>query len=190
MVLVLCLVKQVNKRALQGRQTQPQLNYPNIFYITMTTSTNTRLKNFSIIAMIMFTSLWSISESVAQQDEQEIRKIRAASNNALQAYDNELVLSFLTEDVLTTTGNGTLLAGKQALRNYILAAGDSKMYWIRTANEVEVNEEKGLAWENGTWKGYDPQQGDKPIIGGKYSAQWTKASGKWLISSQLFVSLE
>ena len=117
-------------------------------------------------------------------------KIRVASNDALKAYNNELVLSFLTEDVLTTTGNGTLLAGKTALRNYILSLGDSKMYWIRTTKEIEVNTVKGLAWENGTWKGYDPKQGDKSIVGGKYSAMWTKESGQWLIKSELFVALE
>jgi ketosteroid isomerase-like protein len=154
------------------------------------TTTKTLYKNCLIVGVIIFTSFWSISESVAQQDEQTIRKIREASNNALRVYDNDLVLSFLTEDVLTTTGNGTLLAGKDALRNYILAAGESKMYWIRTTHEVDVNEDKGLAWETGTWKGYDPEQGEEAIIGGKYSAQWTKASGKWLIKSQLFVSLE
>ncbi|MTI40243.1 nuclear transport factor 2 family protein [Fulvivirga lutimaris] len=140
--------------------------------------------------MIILTFLLSFSESAAQQDEQYIREIREASNSALRAYDNELVLSFLTEEVLTTTGNGTLLAGKEALRKYILEAGESKMYWIRTALEVNVNETKGLAWETGTWKGYDPEQGEEAIIGGKYSAQWTKASGEWLIKSQLFVSLE
>lgn len=154
------------------------------------TTTKTLYKNCLIAGIIIFTSFWSISESVAQQDEHKIRKIREASNNALRVYDNDLVLSFLTEDVLTTTGNGTLLAGKEALRNYILAAGESKMYWIRTTHEVDVNEDKGLAWETGTWKGYDPKQGEEAIIGGKYSAQWTKASGKWLIKSQLFVSLE
>lgn len=156
----------------------------------MTFSTNTIHKHCLILSIIIFTSFWSISESIAQQDEQEIRKIREASNSALRAYDNELVLSFLTEDVLTTTGNGTLLAGKEALHYYILEAGESKMYWIRTALEVKVNEAKGLAWETGTWKGYDPEQSEEAIIGGKYSAQWTKASGKWLIKSQLFVSLE
>ncbi|MEQ8242650.1 nuclear transport factor 2 family protein [Fulvivirga sp.] len=156
----------------------------------MTTTAKKPFKNYSIIGMIILSSFGSISESVAQQDELEIRKIREASNSALRAYDNDLVLSFLTEDVLTTTGNGTLLAGKDALRNYILAAGESKMYWIRTALEVNLNEAKGLAWETGTWKGYDPEQEEEAIIGGKYSAQWTKASGTWLIKSQLFVSLE
>jgi ketosteroid isomerase-like protein len=127
---------------------------------------------------------------LAQADEQQIREAREASNQALKAYQHERVLSFLTEDALTTTGNGTLITGRESLRKYIRDAGPNKMYWVRSPDQIEVNKERGLAWENGTWKGYDPQQGDQPIIGGKYAAMWTRASGKWLIRSQLFVTLE
>lgn len=137
--------------------------------------------------MVLF---FAFSPAFAQNDAETISKTREASNAALKAYDHERVLSFLTEDVLTTTGNGTLLAGKEALRNYILAAGDSKMYWIRTSETIKINESRGLAWETGTWKGYDPEKGSNSVIGGNYSAMWTKETGQWLIKSQLFVSLE
>ena len=126
----------------------------------------------------------------AQSDERVILNAREASNKALKNYQHERVLSYLTEDVLTTTGNGTLLAGKESLRNYILNASPSKMYWVRTPGQIKVNKERGLAWETGTWKGYDPQQGDQSVVGGKYSAMWTRASGSWRIKSQLFVTLE
>ena len=150
----------------------------------------TKRESTFIICLIMLLSHIAVSEVFAQNDEQQILRIRKASNEALKAYNNDLVLSFLTEDVLTTTGNGTLLAGKEALRNYISVAGASKMYWVRTPDEVEVNETKGLAWENGKWKGYDPEKSDQPTIGGKYSAMWTKETGQWLIKSQLFVAIE
>ncbi|MBC2838604.1 nuclear transport factor 2 family protein [Robiginitalea sp. SC105] len=138
----------------------------------------------------MLLSTLPVSKTFAQDHEQQIRNIRQASNEALRAYNNELVLSFLTEDVLTTTGNGTLLAGKEALSKYIAAAGESKMFWVRTPEEIKVNEVKGLAWENGTWKGYDPEKGDTSIVGGSYAAMWTKETGQWLIKSQLFVALD
>ena len=131
-----------------------------------------------------------MSTTIAQDDEDQIRTIRNASNEAIKAYDNALVLSFLTDDVLTTTGNGSLLAGKEALKKYILAAGESKMYWIRTTDSVVVNATRGLAWESGIWKGYDPAKGNDPLIGGQYATMWTKESGQWLIKSQLFVTLE
>ena len=126
----------------------------------------------------------------AQTDEQLIRAVRLASNQALKAYDHAAELSCLTDEVLIATGSGTLLAGKEALRNYIESFGESKMYWVRTTGEIQVNEAKGLAWEQGTWKGYDPDRGEAPVVGGRYAAQWTKASGTWRINSELFVTLE
>ncbi len=125
----------------------------------------------------------------AQTDEAQILAKREASNLALKAYEHEKVLSFLTDDVLTTTGNGTLLAGKEALRAYIAKAGASKMYWVRSPKEIKVNAQNGLAWETGTWNGYDPEKGPDAVVGGNYSAMWTKVSGSWKIKSQLFVAL-
>ena len=126
----------------------------------------------------------------SQGEVSNISMLRQASNEALKSYDNERVLSFLTEDALTTTGAGTLLSGKEALRQYIAKALDSKMYWVRTPSEIVVNEPSNLAWETGNWKGYNPSAGSDPVIGGRYSAQWTRKSGIWKIASQLFVTLE
>ncbi|EAZ82030.2 nuclear transport factor 2 family protein [Algoriphagus machipongonensis] len=113
---------------------------------------------------------------------------RERSNAALRNFDEDLNSTFLTDDVLITTGAGTLISGKKALQDYIKRASGPKMYWIRTPEEIKVNPETNLAWETGTWKGYF-EDSDKPIVGGNYSAQWTKKSGIWLIQSQLFVTL-
>ncbi|MGB5371298.1 MAG: hypothetical protein WBN18_12790, partial [Flavobacteriaceae bacterium] len=82
---------------------------------------------YLMIALLLVNSVL-----VAQADEAQIMALREASNLALKAYDNEKVLSFLTDDVLTTTGNGTLLAGKAALKAYISGGGTGKMYWVRS----------------------------------------------------------
>ena len=63
------------------------------------------------------------------------------------------------------------------------------MYWVRSPKEIKVNAQNGLAWENGTWNGYDPEKGPDAVVGGNYSAMWTKVSGSWKIKSQLFVAL-
>ncbi|RIV32870.1 nuclear transport factor 2 family protein [Flagellimonas lutimaris] len=142
------------------------------------------------LLFIVLSFLLHTPEIYSQTNKEEILAIRNASNQALKAYDNTQVLSYLTNDVLTTTGKGTLLSSKKALKQYILEGGESKMYWVRTAKEIMVNEKRGLAWENGVWKGYNPEKGNNAIVGGNYSAMWTKASGKWKIKSQLFVTLE
>jgi ketosteroid isomerase-like protein len=139
---------------------------------------------FAVLFMLLFTSIL-----FSQTDKEQISAIRDASNAALKSYDSKKVLSSLTDDVLTTTGNGVLLCGKNELQRYILDGQKSKMYWIRDTKDIIVNTERGLAWESGIWNGYDPEKSDKSVINGNYSAMWTKESGIWKIKSQLFVTI-
>lgn len=128
-----------------------------------------------------------------EPEKEKIMKLREASNRALKSLYDDTYLDFLTDDVLITTGNGTLLSGKDELKAYVESAVDADpMYWIRTPEEVIVNEERGLAWETGVWNGYsaDDPDGNNSLINGNYSAQWTNASGEWKILSQLFVTIE
>jgi ketosteroid isomerase-like protein len=145
--------------------------------------------NIKLPLVLLFFASFSVLYAQSLSDKRQILEFRNASNHALKSYDPEKVLSFLTDDVLTTTGNGTLLSGKEALRNYIMQNAGN-MFWIRTSIDIEINEKSGLAWETGTWKGYDPDLGDHSIVGGKYTAMWSKQSGLWHIKSELFVTLE
>jgi len=147
-----------------------------------------KLNCFQYLFLFILMVLCSTQLS-AQTDIEQIILNRNASNAALKSYDIELVYTFLTDDVLITTGNGTLLNGKNELKAYIRSFDDNKMYWVRTSDEIEINIERGLAWESGTWKGYYPEKSSKAIVRGKYSAMWTKKSGVWLIKSQLFVTI-
>lgn len=129
----------------------------------------------------------------AQSHEVQIKAARTASNTALKVNDWEGIFDVLINDVQITTGAGTLLCGKQALRTYIEnATNNQPMYWVRSTNELIANEVNGLAWESGIWNGYhtDDQQESNSIVHGKYAAMWTLKSGEWKIKSQLFVSLE
>lgn len=130
--------------------------------------------------------------SFSQGQDLEVAQIlaqRKASNQAIREFDEKLNSTFSTADAFITTGAGTLIAGNEALFIYLKSQKGPKMYWVRTPDEVLVNQKNMLAWETGTWKGYY-ENSETPVVGGKYSAQWTKASGTWLIHSQLFVTLE
>jgi len=146
---------------------------------------NTKHILFAVLCILIVTS-----ELFSQTDKEQILAIRNASNLALKSYENEEVLSYLTDDVLFTTGNGALLSGKKELEKYILDGGKSKMYWVRDTKEIIVNQKRGLAWENGIWNGYNPEKGGDSIVNGNYSAMWTKESGIWKIKSQLFVTID
>ena len=124
-----------------------------------------------------------------KSDKDQILAQREASNQALRAFDEALNATFSTPDAFITTGAGTLIAGNVAFDTYIKSQKGPKMYWIRTPDEVIVNPKTNLAWETGTWKGYN-ENSVKAVVGGKYSAKWTKASGTWQIHSQLFVTLD
>lgn len=140
----------------------------------------------------MFFLIGFLIVTLSHGQDKEIAQIlaqREASNQALRAFDDELNATFSTEDALITTGVGTLISGKKELMKYIQESTGPRMYWIRTPDEVIVNPITNLAWEMGTWKGYH-EDSEQAVVGGKYSAQWTKASGTWLIQSQLFVTLE
>ena len=140
--------------------------------------------------ILFLIGLLLVTFSFAQEDEVAlILAQREASNQALRAFDEALNATFSTPDAFITTGAGTLIAGNAALDAYIKSQKGPKMYWIRTPDEVIVNPKTTLAWETGTWNGYY-EDSEKAVVGGKYSAQWTKASGTWLIHSQLFVTLE
>lgn len=144
-----------------------------------------------LVSIITFTQLLiTPTHANAQNDKDEILRRRNASNAALKNLDNELYLTFLTDNALYTISNGALIQGKENLREYINQANGPKMFWVRTPIEIDVNARSGLAWESGMWKGYTLDSGQKSVTGGKYSAQWIKVNGDWKINSQLFVKLE
>ena len=152
----------------------------------MTSITKTFLAKFGLLLIIsMF-----FNGLNAQSDIEQISANRSASNKAIKSLDFNLSNTFLTDDVLITTGSGTQLVGKEALITYINRGGTNTMYFVRTPDEIQVNTTGGLAWESGNWEGFDINEEGKVIVHGKYSAMWTKVSGKWLIKSQLFVTLE
>lgn len=130
-----------------------------------------------------------LSETIFAQDKELILVRREASNQALRDFDHELNATYSTDDAFITTGLGVLISGKDEQEIYLNSLKGPKMYWIRTPDEVIVNPKTQLAWETGIWKGY-LEDSNEAVVGGKYSAQWTKASGTWLIRSQLFVTLE
>jgi len=142
------------------------------------------------LTILIIASLSYSTKAQIQEDKNEILQIRNVYNTSLKNYDYDLSLSFLTDDALTTISNGTLITGKKNLNAYIQANSGSKMYWVRTPEEIDVNTDLGLAWEAGTWKGYIPESGTKSVTGGKYSAQWIKINDVWKINSELFVKLE
>jgi hypothetical protein len=63
------------------------------------------------------------------------------------------------------------------------------LIYQRQSVSVSVSANWPLAYEEGVWSGYVGDVSSAPVIGGRYSAQWVKRDGKWLIRAEVFVAL-
>lgn len=119
--------------------------------------------------------------------EGEVRAAREAQNAAIAARNADSVASFWVEDVSASAGLGYVVRGRAA---YKVAFGhDAPMIYSRVPERIVASANWPLVWEEGKWTGVPTGQAT-PVIGGRYSAQWVKQDGRWLIRSELFVALE
>lgn len=131
------------------------------------------------------------AQTASQDDAAAIRAARSAQNAAMAAGDVERAAAFWTEDVTIRRALGTGLNGREAYRAIQVAAPipDTVMVYQRTATDVTVSARWPLAFETGTWGGRIGGKGIE-VIGGRYSAQWVKRDGRWLIRAEVFVALQ
>lgn len=124
-------------------------------------------------------------------DEAAIREARAAQNRAIVAGDADRVASFWTEDVTIRRGLGQAVSGRAAYRQLFESdrRGDSTLVYQREPASVDVSARWPLAFENGMWVGSLGRPDGPAVIRGRYSAQWVKREGRWLIRSEVFVAL-
>lgn len=138
-----------------------------------------------------FGALASATPALAQTPEEEIRSLRARSNEAIARHDVEAVLSFLDDEYQITTGNGRLLQGSAGEEDAWAAefARADDLRYVRTPESVEVSVSGGRAAEVGKWVGTWTTAEGATRVGGRYAAHWRKAPGEWKIRAELFVTL-
>ena len=128
------------------------------------------------------------SNTSATDDAADVRAARVQQNEAIAARDLDRVASFWIDDVQVTAGLGFTLRGRDAYRRAF--ALDSVMVYRREPDNVQVNSHWPIAWETGSWTGHRSGQTGPALLAGRYSAQWVKQNGRWLIRSELFVALD
>ena len=126
------------------------------------------------------------SPSAHALDEQAIQAARLAQNEAIAVSDADGVAAFWTDDVVIRRGLGPLVVGSEAYRQLFI--GDPVIY-VRLPTSVEVSNRWPLAFETGDWTGRPGSAAAPAVIGGRYSAQWVKRKGRWLIRAEVFVAL-
>jgi ketosteroid isomerase-like protein len=156
---------------------------------------------FSISSMLLsaLMTFSTASDAAAQStgaptDAQAIRAARAAQNDAISTGDLDAVTSFWTDDITVRRALGSPVAGRAAARAAFepptgSAATTPRIVYRRIPNDVEVSPQWPLAFETGVWEGREGSRDGPVIISGRFSAQWVKRDGRWLIRSEVFVAL-
>ena len=127
----------------------------------------------------------------ASGDQAAVRDARTAQNEAIAVGDIDRVASFWTDDVTVRRALGQPLSGREAARKALERPPAPAMHLIyqRVTKDVEASAKWPLAFETGTWEGHQGTIGGPVVIGGRFSAQWVKRGGQWLIRSEVFVAL-
>jgi ketosteroid isomerase-like protein len=129
--------------------------------------------------------------TAAPADQTAIRAARTAQNAAIAAGDLDRVAAFWTEDVTVRRALGQALSGRAAARQALepAAASASRLIYQRFTKDVDVSAQWPLAFETGTWEGRLGTVTGPVVIAGRFSAQWVKRGGQWLIRSEVFTAL-
>lgn len=126
--------------------------------------------------------------AMAQSPDEEreaIRLSRLAQNAAIADGDFAEVASTWMDDVVVTAGLGFVITGADSYRRAFEVEGG--LIYERLPEAIDVSSGWPLAFERGRWEGRD--ESGNVLISGRYSAQWVKNEGSWLIRSELFVAL-
>ena len=133
-------------------------------------------------------ALW-IALAAASADQGAIRQARIAQNKAIASGDLGRAAGFWTDDVSVRRALGQPLSGRDAARKALEPPPATRLIYQRLTKDVEVSTKWPLAFETGTWEGHQGSLAGPVVIGGRFSAQWVKRDGRWLIRSEVFVAL-
>lgn len=120
-------------------------------------------------------------------DQRAVRAARTAQNAAIASGDLDRAASFWTQDVTVRRALGQPMSGIAEVRKAF--EPPAPLVYQRLTKEVEVSAKWPLAFETGMWQGHQGTLAGPVVIGGRYSAQWVKRDGRWLIRSEVFVAL-
>lgn len=108
---------------------------------------------------------------------------RRLTNKRIAAKDAQGLRPFFAADAQLIPGGGGLILGAEAIVEAFAAQfrGPGFVAYVRTPERIEVDAAGEHAAETGRWTGNG--------MSGAYMAAWRKATGQWVIASELFVTL-
>lgn len=113
---------------------------------------------------------------------------------ALAKNDLDTVVKYWDPAITIRRALGHPVDGAQAARKLLEPPPNQNaattIVYQREATSVSVSSNWPLAYEEGRWSGHVGSADAKPILAGKYAAQWVKRDGVWLIRSEVFVAID
>jgi ketosteroid isomerase-like protein len=119
-------------------------------------------------------------------DVAAIRSARLAQNEAIAVADLDGIAAFWTDDIVLRPALGPLVVGREAYRQSF-ASDPPGTVFVRQPATIEVSDHWALAFESGDWSWHLAGAASPAIVSGRYSAQWIKRNGRWLIRAEVFV---
>jgi ketosteroid isomerase-like protein len=148
------------------------------------------MRTAQVAGLMVLCAVMLGAQGASRDDAAAIRAARLAQNAAMAAGDVDRAATFWTADVTIRRGLGAGLSGIDAYKAILERAPipDSALVYQRAATDVHVSPQWPLAFETGTWNARVGGRGPE-VMSGRYSAQWVKRDGRWLIRSEVFVAL-
>lgn len=153
-----------------------------------------------LAASSLLTVLAALSWPAAAQtpnlaaDEAAIREARKVQTQALARNDLDTVVRYWDPAITIRRALGHPVDGAAAARKLLEPAPNANpataIIYQRESTSVQVSPNWPLAYEEGRWSGHVGTVDAKPILAGKYAAQWVKRNGAWLIRSEVFVAID
>jgi len=141
----------------------------------------------TVLALVACSATPTKAPSAPGPDERAIRTARLEQNDAIARKDPDRIASYWTDDVAIRRGLGPLVVGREGYR--ALFRDDPDVIYVRIPTSIEVSDHWPLAFETGEWTGRPGGATAPAVIRGRYSAQWVKRDGRWLIRAEVFVAL-
>lgn len=133
-----------------------------------------------------------MSDAARERHAIAIQSQRTASNQAIAARDADRVTACMMSDVTVSVARGPMLKGREASRKAFAEQFADRAFlgYVRTAEEIAVQEPPVRATERGRWVGRWRSGIGEQVIRGSYMAEWCFTDLGWLIQSEHFEQRE
>ena len=148
--------------------------------------------------LVLFFGVCTISAAAQSgntaADEAAIKEARRLQTQALAKNDLDTVVKYWDPAITIRRALGHPVDGAAAARKVLEPTSPANpataIVYQREATSVSVSPNWPLAYEEGRWSGHVGAADSKPVLAGKYAAQWVKRNGTWLIRSEVFVAID